>query len=158
MKNALFLLILLIGGNCMAQKSRLTTQTNHSFFRSKLISTNRTENENPMMGRPNSNLKEKMAAAYSHPKLKSGNQSIDSVYMWRWDTNSADWALDYKYSVRQYDAKNNPLVELGQIWDGGSWVNSDQSINTYDDKNNLLTSDMADLDRNRLGERPKRQL
>ena len=44
-------------------------------------------------------MKGKMQVPHSQPVQKSLTELIDSVYMWRWDTNSADWVLDYKYSV-----------------------------------------------------------
>ena len=40
----------------------------------------------------------------------------------------------------EVDANNNPLAELGQNWNGSSWIFADQSFNTFDDKNNPLTS------------------
>jgi hypothetical protein len=144
MKNTLFLLISLLGVNCIAQNNRLTVQNRHSSFRSTLINTNRTEIESSIMGRPNFRMKKKMPATYLHSKQKSLTQLIDSVYMWRWDTTSADWALDYKYSVEQFDANNNPLAELGQIWNGTDWENYWQETYTYDVENNMTSASHQD--------------
>jgi hypothetical protein len=139
MKITLFLLIIMLGVKCIAQNNRLTDQNRQSSFRSTLIYTNRTENKISILGRQNFSMKEKIPDTYLHPKQKSLTQLIDSVYMWRWDTNSADWALDYKYSVIQFDANNNALAELGQNWNGSAWVYSDQTFCTYDVKNNPLS-------------------
>ena len=138
-KSALFLLIFLMGVNCMAQNNRLSVHDRNSSSGSALIKSNRLKNEIPIGARSIVSMKEKMLATCLHPKQKSGTQLIDSVYMWRWDSTSAYWALDYKYGVVEYDANNNALSELGQSWDGIAWVYADQVFNTYDDNNNPLS-------------------
>jgi hypothetical protein len=136
-KIALFLLIFLTGIHCMAQNNQVTIHSRNLSSRSTLISSERMKNEGPVQARSIVTMKEKMQSIGLHPKQKTETQLIDSVYMWRWDSTSADWALDYKYSVLEYDANNNSISELGENWDGSAWIYSDQVLYTYDDKNNL---------------------
>jgi hypothetical protein len=138
MKITLFLVIFLSGVECLAQNNRSIAQNRHSSSRFNVSRANRTEIESMIQSKAYSGLKKKLPGTYSHPKQKLLTQLMDSVYMWRWDTNGTDWALDYKYSVEQFDANDNPLAELGQNWDGSAWVFSDRTFYTYDDKNNPL--------------------
>jgi hypothetical protein len=138
MKSALFLLIFLIGATCMAQNHQEIIQNNPASLRTDLFNKNISKNVSQLKNRPNFRIHEKTMATSSPAKQKTLIQSIDSVYMWRWDTNNADWALDYKYHVEEYDASYNPISVLGQNWDGSVWVNADRSVTTYDNKNNPL--------------------
>jgi hypothetical protein len=139
MKITMSLLIFLSGINCIAQNNRSITHKRLPSFRAAEINTSRTEYKSPIQDRSVFIMNGKMQVPHSQPVQKSLTELIDSVYMWRWDTNNTNWALDYKYSVEQFDANNNPLAELGQNWNGSSWEYSDQAFYTYDVKNNPLT-------------------
>jgi hypothetical protein len=139
MKNTLFLLILMLGPNCIAQNNRLKGHDRNTSSESTLIHSKRLKNEGQIGARSIVSRKDKMQATCLQPKQKSGTQFIDSVYMWRWDSTNADWDLDYKYSVVEYDANYNALSELGQVWDGSAWVYSDRAFQSYDNKNNPLS-------------------
>ena len=139
MKNILLVVIILLGVNCIAQTNRPAIQNHNSFFNSKLNYSAKTGNEIQDQSRPDFSRKGKMSLAHSRSKLESLTQLLDSVYMWLWDTTSKDWALDYKYSVTEYDANSNVLTELGMYWYATGWVNSDKTYYTYDEKNNALS-------------------
>jgi hypothetical protein len=77
---------------------------------------------------------------YSSKGIRDLVQRIDSVYSWRWDSTSYDWALDSKISEIQYNDENSPTSLTIQLWTGTSWENSFQLITNYDGNNNETLS------------------
>lgn len=139
MKHLLFPVIFLLGVNCIAQNNKLVSRA-YSSTHSPLVSgIKHYANENFASGKPGFTRKENLATKDLLLKQKLQTQLFDSVYMWRWDTTSTDWALDYKYSVKEYDANNNVLTDWAESWDGTSWVISDKTDYTYDENNNELS-------------------
>jgi len=137
MKHSLFLVFFLFGAYCIAQNNRPKSHDRISALSPVFKNMNPGADLRLKSVRPNNGIYEKMTAKH-YTKLRSQNQLLDSVYMWLWDTTNADWVLDYKYSVTEYDANNNVLTESGMYWDGSIWVNSDITYYTYDGKNNEL--------------------
>jgi len=71
-------------------------------------------------------------------KTKSLIPLNDSIYNWKWDTLTNGWAIDplYKTINIVYDASNNLISYIRQIWDSGAWVNYEQLTYIYDANNN----------------------
>lgn len=141
MKTVILLSIIAVSISAFSQNNRMTSQIRHTSASVIVSNMKQSANGSLKSGRPNFILKEKFPVSLSHFEQKSATQLFDSAYMWRWDTTYADWALDYKYSVVEYDANNNALSELGENWDGSAWGNADSSSYTFNDSNIMLGSE-----------------
>lgn len=70
------------------------------------------------------------------PGQHSSIQEIDSIYIWKFDSISDEWKIIYKYIDIVYDANNNLISELGQRWNGSSWMNSLLTTYSFDKNKN----------------------
>jgi len=64
-------------------------------------------------------------------------QVFDSVYTWMWDSISAGWKIDGKFSDVVYDSRNNLIGYKGFNRNGTAWENYELYVATYDLNNNL---------------------
>ena len=58
---------------------------------------------------------------------------------WFQKGNGNSWD-NYQQIFFTYDANNNQISHLSQIWNGSSWGNTPQYLNTYDANNNKTSS------------------
>lgn len=101
---------------------------------------------------------------------RSTECKADSSHVFDWDTTSQTWQHkgrqfmtydlannlineeglkwigsawvtgDYKYSYA-YDANNNRISKIEQMWNSGSWVNNAKTVCTYDANNNMTSEE-----------------
>ena len=60
----------------------------------------------------------------------NANDYISEVIVQSWDFISSQWKNFFRYSY-EYDGNNNLTLNLSQSWDGSGWMNSNQTISTY---------------------------
>ncbi|MDP4231195.1 MAG: T9SS type A sorting domain-containing protein [Bacteroidota bacterium] len=75
---------------------------------------------------------------YASERLQSTSILLDSINGWRFDSTTMVWNASSRSSYL-YDANDNQISELSQVWSGGAWVNSELSTTTYN-ANNSRTS------------------
>lgn len=68
-------------------------------------------------------------------------QLFDSIYYWAWDKLVDGWQYDEKYINIVYDANNNLISEMQQIWEEGVFKNCNQLYYNYD-ANNRFTGEL----------------